>query len=179
MKLRQVTLRTALALLTIAAIFLFLNRRFLRDAPYTGPVSDIGDGGTEIVYKDDDREDAISVVVTQVMTQGQPTWKAYSGNPPLSARKALEIADKFRRTRFREQENYDWALKCASLTPLDSENGKWCWVVLFEANATRGVGSSGFWPEFPVYVLMDGEVIEPEDPGNVLTRQSPTPRRNE
>lgn len=174
MKRRQITIRTALALLAVVAVFLFLNRKFLRDSPYTGPASDIGNGGTEIVYKDDDREDAISVVVTRAMTQSQPSWKGYSDNPPLSARKALGIADKFRRTRFREQESYDWALKCASLTPLDIEDGKWCWVVLFEATATRGVGSSGFWPKFPVYILMDGKVIEPEDSGDVLTPLSPT-----
>ena len=63
-----------------------------------------------------------------------------------------------------------WSLKSVALKPLDLQRNKWCWIINFELVPKPGLGGSGVWPEFPVYVMMDGTVIEPEDPDGHLTK---------
>lgn len=90
-----------------------------------------------------------------------PAWDPADANPPLSAARALAIADRFRRQRFRETGSRKWGLDNLALCPLDGKRNKWCWQVSFTAPPRRG-DFGGQPPLFAVYVLMNGETLIPE-----------------
>jgi hypothetical protein len=151
----------------LAAIACWYITSFMQTQAYSGLASDIGtakEGWRR--YGDMDSDAHIKIETNSSLTRSQPEWKNTEPNPPVSARQALQIADKFRRERFKDHSRYDWSLEHVALTPLDIKSDKWCWIVLFEAVPKNG--GDGRWPKFPVYVLMDGSTIEPKDPEGFL-----------
>ncbi len=78
-----------------------------------------------------------------------------------SARAALAIADRIRRQRLVDRNNWKWGLESISLLPADSKHNKWCWSIKFTAEVVQG-GMTGGEPEFQVFILMDGQIIEPK-----------------
>jgi len=90
------------------------------------------------------------------------TWRANEADPPLSARQALVIADRLRKERLRDVNGWEWGLESIALLPLDGAKGKWCWQVSFAANPTSGQLARG-QPQFSAFVLMNGEVISPNE----------------
>jgi hypothetical protein len=92
-----------------------------------------------------------------------PGWRATEDNPPISARQALIIADRCRRERLIDKENSKWGLESLTLYPLDSDSNKWCWRVMFTPDEhSSQVGGRGL-EFFRIFVLMDGEVLMPDD----------------
>ena len=81
-----------------------------------------------------------------------PAWKSYADSPPLSTRRALEIADAFSREWFKEVEGADYALYSLELKPVLPDAGKWCWVANYRVSAPE-VGY------LPVTIRMDGVVL--------------------
>ena len=93
-----------------------------------------------------------------------PAWHPDSPNPPLSASRALNIAEEYRKTNLIDNKpdpNFDteWKLDSLRLKPLDSKNQKWCWEVLFVCDTPR----SGYIFEFVrhrIFVDMNGLLFE-------------------
>lgn len=165
------SLRTLLGLAFLAALTMSVYLRFNSKPPFSGLSTDIGDGFSHVYYGEDSEGSLVgrmNIEITESITAIQPEWRPTSANPPVSARQALSIADNFRKTRFRDFDDVQWSLSSVALKPLDLKKNKWCWVINFELQPEPGLGGSGMWPEFPVYVMMDGSVIEPNDPNGYL-----------
>ena len=165
---KSYSLRFLFLAVFLAALSCWYIQRLHQSQPYSGLASDIGTGESWQKYSDMDWDNHIVIEIKNSVTRSQASWEHTDANPPVSARTALQIADKFRRERFQDHTFYDWSLEHAALTPLDIKDDKWCWIILFKAVPKPGTGGSGLWPEFPVYVLMDGSILEPEDPKHFL-----------
>ncbi len=164
------SLRSLFGLILLAAVATLILMRLNAKAPYSGLSSDLGGGyGKAFHVRDNEGNDLgrFEVNITESMIAADPSWKPSLSNPPVSARQALSIADRFRKNRFSSSEQFDWSLLAVSLTPLDLENQKWCWVISFELVSKTGT-ISGITNEIDVFVMMDGSVIEPEDTSDFL-----------
>lgn len=83
-----------------------------------------------------------------------PKWDADDENPPLSARKAIALAE----ATLKEVQPYGPEAKFdAPMLKLRDCRGDWFWVVYYSPNDWRRFQSS-----FPIVVLMDGTVVRPE-----------------
>ena len=105
--------------------------------------------------------------VTVKRMQAVPSWKDDAEHPPLSARRAIQLASDFRRRMVIAQKDHEWKFESAKLLPVDVEANQWVWVIRFEEwpNDSRfdnGLGAGGMMGEFEVVVLMDGTVVQPE-----------------
>ncbi len=99
------------------------------------------------------------VKVTREALEKSPAWKDDAENPPLSARKAIKLANETKESLVKDSEQYVWKLRSVSLEP--AGEGRWYWLVNYEAHVRRG-GSTGIPPNLRLVVLMDGKVIKPE-----------------
>jgi hypothetical protein len=99
--------------------------------------------------------------ITPEMRDSSPDWTDDAQNPPLSARKALTLAEATLRAT--QKVNIDPLLERelvgVRLIPLDGK--KWCWEVSYEWHRHSG-GESGIPYSFRVFVLMNGKTVEPE-----------------
>lgn len=112
--------------------------------------------------------------ITQAAISRAPKWKDTEENPPISARRALEVAKK-ERDRIDLLLKYDrkvwsWKLEAISLKPF--EGGGWYWLIQFEQT---GPDIAGGVPFLHIPVLMDGRpaVSEVRDTTNADFRFDP------
>jgi hypothetical protein len=98
------------------------------------------------------------VTISDEALEKSPTWKDDADNPPVSARKAIELANETKDALVKDSKQFKWRLGSASLRP--AGKGKWYWLVYYEA-LFQGV-STGFPHHLRLVVLMDGKVIKPE-----------------
>ena len=103
--------------------------------------------------------------VTDAVIDSTPAWSDLDNSPPLSAKRAIEVAKKAV-VRFEEEgrvkslpDILEWKINKLTLKPLDNE--KWLWLVSFEASPKPGAGMMGISPEISVVVTMDGHVLSP------------------
>jgi hypothetical protein len=80
-------------------------------------------------------------------------------NPPLSARKAEELAAKVKATLVSDTKDYTWKLSSVSLMPIPFGDDRWVWIVRYEVFGRRS--KSGQRIDLALVVLMDGTVIRP------------------
>ena len=154
---KRFTLTHLLLFVTWCGIGCVVLSQYLTTMPYTGSTNDIH-GATFYDYSDGQQ---FSSTLDEERVRASTPWNPRNANPPVSAREALAIADKLRRTRLRDVNNWTWKLESLTLYPLDGANNKWCWHVTFEAHVVQGM-LSGTAPSFSAFVLMDGTVIPPE-----------------
>ena len=88
-----------------------------------------------------------------------PKWMSRNNSPPLSAKKAIDLAVSKRKSLFAARKDHTWVLQHASLVPTDARNGYWYWRVLFFEESQHA--SSGGPPYLELAVMMDGTVVEP------------------
>jgi len=133
-------------------------------APYLASPGFLGE--TEdmkgVTYVDRALSQAFVTTISDDLVEKSPAWDRTEANPPVSAKSALGIAEQFRRERLKGAPGWQWQLQSLALLPLDGQSNKWCWSVTFVANRVEG-GSSGIPPVFTVVVLMDREVIVPQE----------------
>lgn len=91
--------------------------------------------------------------------KGKSTWADDSDNPPMSARRAIRLADKVKEKLTKGAKT--WKLEGAVLLPVVTDigmgNKQWCWVVTYHG----GGGTTGLGNSLGIGVAMDGSVIEP------------------
>jgi hypothetical protein len=100
------------------------------------------------------------VIVHDEEVAKTPKWKADAENPPISARKALSLANAAKERLIKDDDAYKWHLQSIQLTATNKRQEGWYWVVCYEG-AYHGLGSSGPRKLFKLAVLMDGTVPEP------------------
>jgi hypothetical protein len=88
-----------------------------------------------------------------------PAWKSDAQNPPLSARKAIELATEQQKALVKDSKGHKWEFVTADLTP-DTSVDRWYWEVTFTAHVRPGGTPPGF-ESLRVIVLMDGRVLKP------------------
>jgi hypothetical protein len=98
-----------------------------------------------------------AVTISREALENSPAWKDDVDNPPLSARKAIKLAEELKNALVKDSKEYKWKLVSAELHPGD----KWFWLINYEAKFQLG-DSSGIPNNLRLVVLMDGTVIKPE-----------------
>jgi hypothetical protein len=151
------TISNLLLFVTGCAIVMFFVSRQLAISPYEGATDDV-EGSIFFAYG---LEEDMETEIDKETVRKSPRWDPAEENPPVSARAALLIANRFRRDRLRNNALWEWRLSYITLYPIDGENCKWCWCIRFAAHVKKG----GFFdrpPEFTVFVLMNGEIVMPK-----------------
>jgi hypothetical protein len=100
-----------------------------------------------------------TITISREALANSPAWKDDQENPPLSARKAIKLANETKDSLVKDSKDYKWKLRDAALTPAGDE--KWYWVIYYEAEF-RGGASTGTPHFLRLVVLMDGKVVKPE-----------------
>jgi|GEM_PF-3944002 hypothetical protein len=88
-----------------------------------------------------------------------PRWKIDEENPPVSARKAITLADALREKIVEDAERIKWKLESASIV-FFGDDGLCYWKIRYRARITQP-RFKGFVPDIDLFVLMDGTSIEP------------------
>jgi hypothetical protein len=97
------------------------------------------------------------VTITDRALRKSPAWVVEAENPPLSAQKAIRLANEKRARLVEDTYDWKWEIETVSLNP--AREGRWYWVVEYKAHF-RG-HSTGIPPFLKLAVLMDGTVVEP------------------
>ncbi len=100
-----------------------------------------------------------STPITEAMVKKTPAWKADAENPPVSARKAMALAEKYVDQKFKldkaNAEKWERGFESISLV----EHGDhWFWHVHYEWYPTQEEPGENV-PYAYVVVLMDGTVV--------------------
>jgi hypothetical protein len=101
-----------------------------------------------------------TVTVPREALKASPAWDVEQENPPLSARKAIKLANGKKGKLVRDSKDWKWNFSSASLQQGDED--QWYWLVSYEAWPKKG-GLEGVAPFLRLVVLMDGTVIEPKE----------------
>src|SRR5260370_32794682 len=104
------------------------------------------------------------VRITDEAFQKSPAWSAEAENPPLSARKAVRLANERRAKLVPDTKDWKWKLMSIQLCP--HHDDRWYWIVEYvEWPRTGGIqGMPGY---LKLAVLMDGTVVEPTVEGRL------------
>jgi hypothetical protein len=94
-----------------------------------------------------------AIAVPERALQKAPKWEKGASNPPLAARKAIDIANQAKVRLIPDDSKDPLLFKRASLVPL---SGTWTWQVEYEAK-DRGTRPANLL----LVVLMDGTLVEP------------------
>ncbi len=97
------------------------------------------------------------VTISGDALEKSPAWKDDAENPPLSARKAIKLANEMKDSLVKDSKDFKWTLQSASLEP--AGDGKWYWLVHYDA-VFQG-SSTGIPNRLRLVILMDGTVIKP------------------
>jgi hypothetical protein len=98
------------------------------------------------------------LTVTPEILRKTPAWTRDTDNPPVNAKRALDLAGKSKARLVKDAEEYAWKMTSASLVP--ARGDRWYWLV--EYTAVFKGSFSGIRPYVLFVVLMDGTVVEPE-----------------
>ena len=121
------------------------------------PEDDSEDEVTRTIYSNAfDNEYISDILLSDLMKS--PAWQDNADNPPISARRAIQLAGQMRRTLFKDNEDYHWQLYAAEIG--FGRNRRCWWDVHFLARSTTG--GSGVPDDLHVIVLMDGTVLKPK-----------------
>lgn len=98
----------------------------------------------------------VRITVSDDMLKRTPKWDKKSDNPPLSARKAMRLAEKVKLQLDRRfKPKYKFKFGAATIHP--GKDDRWYWVVYYEeVNPYR---LSGIASSLTLVVLMDGQVL--------------------
>jgi hypothetical protein len=87
-----------------------------------------------------------------------PSWKDDAENPPLSAKKAIKLANEMKDSLVKDGKDFKWILESASLKP--ARRDRWYWLLNYEVEFQGA--HTGAPIQLRLVVLMDGTVIKPE-----------------
>lgn len=122
------------------------------------------------VRKDKQIFKVYGVTVTDTTLKKSPSWKDDVDEPPLPARKAIELADEAKNALVKDTKQWAWRLESLGLRRRIPRSGpeKWYWLARYETQLLDG-GLGGRPFDLYVVVLMDGTVLSP-----VALKKDPT-----
>ena len=95
-------------------------------------------------------------VITAEAVERTPAWKESDSNPPLSAREAMQLADKLKDTLLDDTRGERRARVAMELRRATEDH--WYWLARYELEPDAW---SGPLPDLIILVLMDGTVVTP------------------
>ena len=115
----------------------------------------------------------INITVNDAALRKTPKWKPDAQNPPLSARKALKVADDLKNTIMKDSKEWAWVLGYMKLVPPNlrrdgtPDPDRWYWMVIYYKISTKTlkVDSPN---ELRLIVFMDGKAVKPNISRNEL-----------
>lgn len=152
---KQFTITHVLLVVTWLAIGIVIALPNFATQPFSGRIVDLK---TLTVQANDYKIDFDSAQIAR-----SPEWHPGSPNPPLSAGRALNIAEKFRMDHLSDLKPHSafdtrWRLDSIGLHSLDSSTNKWCWVAVFvQSSPTSGFSAQIFTRK--IYIDMNGEIF--------------------
>ena len=104
--------------------------------------------------------ESVETSVTLEQLVATPTWDAKDGNPPISARQAIKLANEAA-SKMRVWDESNWEFYEISLTRMDTgatDRSYWCWQAHYRGGVDgRTIKSCEIW------VLLNGSVITPKE----------------
>jgi hypothetical protein len=100
------------------------------------------------------------VTVPNALLEKTPKWDGADENPPLSAKKALEAANKMKDSLVSDTKGIKWVLESLALAP--SAGARWYWTATYRAACAPGYGASGPPITLTLVILMNGTAIQPK-----------------
>jgi hypothetical protein len=100
--------------------------------------------------------------ITPKMQDLSPDWSDKEPNPPVSARKAMTLAEASLNATLKDKGPPSFERSLATVTLLPLGGRKWCWEICYEW-WSRTVGAQENPFTFRVFVLMDGKVVQPSN----------------
>jgi hypothetical protein len=99
-------------------------------------------GATYVGWADGKR---YTVTITNERLNSTPSWRPEADNPPLSARKAMEISMAFKKDLLRNSPNKTWRLESLALAANEQGSSKerWYWVAYFGVQRELSAGGGG------------------------------------
>ena len=158
---KQFSITQLLLFVTWCGIAFFVLARYLTAPPYQGFFHDL-QGKTSYHYG---VRGMSGTKIDKDAVEDSPAWDPADANPPVSAARALSIADRIRVERLKDTSGRRWGLDSLNLCPLDGKHNQWCWRVTFMASPGRS-DFAGQPPRFVAYILMNGEAVISDAYGN-------------
>ena len=119
----------------------------------------VPEGVTHYCYPPDGAEYASTI--TPKMRDLSPDWADTEPNPPVSARKAMMLAEATVDATLKDKVPPSYKRSRASVNLLPLAGRKWCWEICYEWHDVSVGGETGGLFGFRVFVLMDGKVVQP------------------
>jgi hypothetical protein len=104
---------------------------------------------------------------------GTPQWDEDEPNPPVSARKAIQLAKKERDRAIQKPKGYTWTLEESSLK---TDGSGWAWFVSYRAFMGESPAESA--DRVTLIVAMNGEILPLEQVAEKAAEASPPKKRN-
>lgn len=161
---KRISLLNFLLLVTIFFLSLPYLIRLIPQAPidFSVPVADGGGGfpwtASYFVNKLDDGSHHGTYRSLQLPNSSDTHWCQGDGNPPLTAKAAVELAIAMQRQDYPRDDIRDWRLVSAALMPVLEIEGKWVWLITFHNANIRSVGQT---ERLSIAVDMDGKTYGP------------------
>lgn len=108
-----------------------------------------------VSYCSFDSGKAFESVITAEMLEHTPAWNDSNPNPPLSVRKAMQLADELRGKLVHDTEEGEWARVAMELRSATDDH--WYWLARYEFE----MDMTGPPLDLIILVLMDGTVVTP------------------
>jgi hypothetical protein len=99
------------------------------------------------------------IEIREEAMQKTPVWENEDEHPPLSARRAIRLADSLCAKLVRDTGEWKWRLESAKLVPWFPASGRWFWEIQY--HAYRDGSYAGPSNDLNLVVLMDGFVVQP------------------
>lgn len=100
-----------------------------------------------------------SVTITVQALKNAPVWKKDAESPPVSPRRALQLAAEMKDKLGIGDADWKWEFESASLKHVDGD--AWYWQVSYEGRNKGDISIIGIAPFLRLVVLMDGTVVKP------------------
>ena len=171
---KQITITQILLMVTWVAILIVIALPFFKKQPFDGRTVEL----QNLTLQDDEYRTEFN----SAQIENSRPWHPSSPNPPLSAGKALNIAETFRQEHLNDLDNnpfFDtrWLLKEISLQALDSKSNKWCWIATFQQSkpADKFMALTAYRK---IYIDMNGKIFPStkKKTGPVTSFVAPTPQ---
>ena len=111
--------------------------------------------GDEREFQSNGFEGLYATIVTSEVLANTPIWSNDDDNPPLSAKRAREIATRKMAVMTKGLEHFNWRLTSLSLERIGDG---WFWLVTYTSPPTDTARAL----PIRIVVLMDGSVVEPK-----------------
>ena len=139
------------------------------------PVSDLLAGETG--YNSYAIGQSFYVCFTSDQIEQTPKWKEDAPNPPVSGRRALELAEVRKNELVKDQYGLVWRVRSLELVP---DGDDWYWLAAYEAHP-KGAGDLYFATNLLVVVLMDetvpGHKASDDDTFTLDQLEDPSPEK--